>query len=263
MHMMGLQHAQAPRATSTYLAARPWTLRRLLAWALVVLGHGALVAALWFVAALCYQGVETEETLKWGRVLWFGPPSALLIYALAGLDLRRRLAWLVPATIGAIITCGIYLLAGLGDFSPDIARQDAVVLAVIVGALSMLAVLWIGWLMGQSMPAVLLATQPFFRMLMGWAVRLGDWSFSLYLSHIIVLTALRRTFETLGAQEALAPYFRLGMPGPVDNLLFLSAGLILSLPAAWLAYRFIEKPWIILFGDLRQSLFRQRGRLAV
>lgn len=222
----------------------------------------ALVAALWLAGVLSYHGVETLDTLTWGRVLWYGPPSALLIYALAGLDAQRRLAWLIPATAGFLVASAIYQLAGLSDASPDLARQDAVVLATIVGAVSMLAVLWIGWLLGHSAPGPLISTQPFFQTLLRWAVRLGDWSFSLYLSHIIVVTAVRRTFETLAQQSALAPYFRLGAPGPVDNLLFLVTCLVLSITAAWLTYRYIEKPWIILFGDLRQSLFRRRNRLA-
>ncbi|HRJ00316.1 MAG TPA: acyltransferase [Hyphomonas sp.] len=222
----------------------------------------ALVAALWLAGVLSYHGVETPDTLKWGRVLWYGPPSALLIYALAGLDLKRRLAWLIPAAAGFLVALGIYQLAGLSETSPDLARQDAAVLATIVGALAMLAVLWTGWLLGYAAPGPLRATQPFFQRLMRWAVRLGDWSFSLYLSHIIVLTAVRRTFETLGTREALAPYFRLGAPGPVDNLLFLVLCLVLSIAGAWLAYRYIEKPWIILFGDLRRFLFHRRRGLA-
>lgn len=225
-------------------------------------GTIALAATLWLLWVLCYQGIETQETLKWGRVLWFGFPCALLSYALSMLDLQKRLAWLVPIAAGILVTVGIYQLAGLHDLSPDLARQDATLLAVIVGGLAMLAVLWIGLLLGHTAPGPLRSTQPFFQMLLRCAVRLGDWSFSLYLCHMIVLSALRRTFDTLGKQDALAPFFRLGAPGPLDNLLFLTAGVILSVAAAWLAYRFVEKPWIILFGQLRRTLFHRPARPA-
>lgn len=222
----------------------------------------ALVAALWLAGVINYHGIETSDTLTWGRVLWYGPPSALLIYALAGLDLKHRLAWLIPAAAGFLVAFFIYQLAGLSEKSPALARQDAAVLATIVAALAMLAVLWTGWLLGYAAPGPLRATQPFFHMLMRWAVRLGDWSFSLYLSHMIVLSALRRAFETLGQFESLSPFFRLGSPGPIDNIVFFLTGVILSITASWLAYRFIEKPWIVLFGDLRRFLFHRRRGLA-
>lgn len=225
-------------------------------------GIMTLIATLWLLAALCLQGVETGETLKWGRVLWYGLPCALLVHAVAGLELKRRLAWLVPATLGLLAGITLFQLSGITDASPDVARQSATLLAVIIAGLTMLAVLWIGWLLGQSQPAFLRATLPFFKGLLNKASSLGDWSFSLYLSHIIVLSTLRLTFEALGRQEALAPFFRIGSPGPLDNLLFMAIGLVASVIAAWLSYRLIEKPWIIGFNQLRAALFRMPANTA-
>ena len=214
-----------------------------------------LVATLWLLVALCYQGLETAFTLTWGRVLWFGLPCALLVYAVGGLDMQRRLAWLIPALTGFLVTIALYQMTGLNDASPDEARRDATILAVAVGGIGMLIVLWFGWLLGQGAPTFLHGTRPFFQRLLDAAVQLGNWSFSLYLCHMVVLSPLRRVFDVAGRQEALAPYFRLGHPGPVDNLVFLAAGTILSIAAAAFAFHWIERPFIILFGRMRKSLF--------
>ena len=218
-------------------------------------GVVTLLATLWLLAALCYQGLETRFTLEWGRVLWFGLPCAALVYGVGGLDVQRRLAWLVPAIAGFLVTITLYQMVGLHDASPDMARRDATVLAVAVGAIAMLIVLWFGWLLGQGAPAFLRSTQPFFQRLLGWAVRLGDWSFSLYLCHMIVLSPLRRVFGALGRVDALAPLFRLGHPGPLDNFAFFAIGTVGSVIASWITYRIVERPCIILFGRIRKALF--------
>ena len=49
-----------------------------------------------------------------------------------------------------------------------------------------------------------------------WMVNLGDWSYSLYLSHLIVLLALRRIWQSLPLPDALA----FTGPGPWDNIAF-------------------------------------------
>lgn len=218
-------------------------------------GVVTLLAMLWLLAALCYQGLETRFTLEWGRVLWFGLPCAALVYGVGGLDVQRRLAWLVPAFAGFLVTIALYQMVGLNDTSPDLARRDATILAVIVGAIAMLIVLWFGWLLGQGAPDVLRRTQPFFQRLLNAAVKLGDWSFSLYLCHMIVLSPLRRVFDVAGRNDMLAPFFRIGAPGPLDNLTFLAVGTALSIGASWITYRIVERPCIILFGRMRKALF--------
>lgn len=216
-----------------------------------------LGATLWLLAALSYQGVETEFTLKWGRVLWFGLPCVALVYGLSGLNQQGRLAWMVPALFGALVSIGISQAFGLDGQSADADRQLVTLLAVGGGALTMAAVMVLGWQLGQRAPDSLMATGAVWRRVMDGAVRLGDWSFALYLCHMIVLSALRQLFLVLGQNEALAPYFRLGHPGPLDNLIFLVTGTAASIITAWLAYRFIEKPGIILFGKARHHLFHR------
>ena len=218
-------------------------------------GMVTLLATLWLLAAFCYQGLETKFTLEWGRVLWFGLPCAALIYGVGGLDMQRRIAWLVPAFAGFLVTVTLYQMVGLDDASPDIARRDATILAVIVGAIAMLVVLWFGWLLGQGAPGLLRRIQPVLQRVMGGAVKLGDWSFSLYLCHMIVLSPMRRVFGVLGRIDPLAPLFRLGAPGPLDNLVFLAACTVSAIIASWITYRIVERPCIILFGRMRKALF--------
>jgi peptidoglycan/LPS O-acetylase OafA/YrhL len=130
-------------------------------------------------------------------------------------------------------------------------------LTVTVGGVGMLIVIWFGWLMGQSVPDLLRQTRSFFRPLLTAAVKLGDWSFALYLCHLIVLSALRRIFAMLGQADSLAPIFRLGHPGPWDNIAYAVTGIALTLIASWLSYRMYESPLTILFGRLRRILFRR------
>ena len=226
-------------------------------------GAVTLLATLWLMAALCYQGLETTHTLEWGRVMWFGLPSAALIYGLAMLDLQQRLAWLVPAAVGIIACTVIYQLYGLDDKSADGLRQSATLLAILVGAVAMMVTIWIGWLGGQSMPERMLALRAPLNKALGTFVRLGDWSFSLYLCHMIVLSLLRHVFEILGKTGPLAPLFQLGHPGPLDNITFAVIGLAISIASAGLVYKFYEKPCIILFGRLRKKMFgRDKRELA-
>ncbi|RAN38290.1 acyltransferase family protein [Hyphomonas pacifica] len=226
-------------------------------------GAVTLLATLWLMAALCYQGLETAHTLQWGRVMWFGLPSAALIYGLAMLDLQQRLAWLVPAATGTLACTVIYQLYGLDDKSADAIRLSATILAISVGAITMMVTIWLGWLAGQSMPERMLALKGPLNKVLAACVRLGDWSFSLYLCHMLVLSLLRRIFDHLGRIDALAPVFRLGLPGPLDNIAFVVIGVSLSIVASALAYRFYEKPCLIIFGRLRKKMFgRDKRELA-
>ena len=225
-------------------------------------GVVTLLAMLWLLAALCYQGLETAFTLEWGRVLWFGLPSALLVYGLGGVDLQRRTAWLLPAFAGLVVTVALYQMFGLHDASPDAARLSATILSVTVGAIAMMIVLWFGWLLGQGAPDALRTMQPVFRHLLAAAVRLGDWSFSLYLCHMIVLSPLRRVFGAAGRIDFLKPAFQLGHPGPLDNLVFLATGTLLCVVASAITYRLLERPCIVIFSKMRAAMFHRSRQQA-
>ena len=104
--------------------------------------------------------------LEWGRVLVFGPPCALLVYALASLDVEGRM----PVPKGLSV--------------------------------------------------------------------LGDWSYALYLSHILVLVAIARLLPGLAA-------------GPWFALLAVPA----ALAVAGLTYTLVERPLMGAFTAWRRSTF--------
>ena len=261
-----LGYSQPTATTFLALAVHPMTLEFTLGAAVGLAvtkgliwrsGLLTLVATLWLLAALCYEGAGTEFLLQWGRVISFGLPCVLLVYGCAGLDMTKRHAWLIPALIGALVTLALYQLTGFDRNSPEAVRRGATILTVSVGAIAMAIVIWCGWLLGQRAPDQLRRIRSFFKSLLDGAVQVGDWSFALYLSHLIVLSALRNVFGLLGQSESLAPFFRLGHPGVLDNITFAVTGLILTLTASALSYRFYEQPLTILFGRLRKRLFRR------
>ncbi len=63
-----------------------------------------------------------------------------------------------------------------------------------------------------------------------WLTRVGDWSYSLYLSHLLVIATLAHA------------WVRLQRPGVADNLAFIGVSLLAVLTLAWLSYRFYERP---------------------
>ncbi|MBU3920554.1 acyltransferase [Hyphomonas sp.] len=225
-------------------------------------GTITLLAALGLVAALGLQAEPTHYTLQWGRVLEFGLPCAALVYGLAGLDVRGRLAWLVPALVGAVVAGLVFQLFGLVPQSPQEARRGAVILAVLVGGLAMLIVLWAGWLLGQARPGWLLAMAPFWRGLLDRVSQTGDWSYSIYLFHLFALGIVQRLMARTGAGSDLAPWLRLGAPGLNDNLVFLIGGTVSALAAGWLGYMVVERPALFVFGWLRRLIFRRRSSAA-
>ncbi len=135
------------------------------------------------------------STLQWGRVVWFGLPSAILLYGLVGLELS-----------------------------------------------------------GRFKAATLLSA-------------LGDWSYALYLSHMLTINGVKRAFPILadlgervaGVPPQLTNLLRLGTPGAMDNLVFLAACVLSTVIVSWLSFRFFETPLLSVFGRLRQRFFHRPG----
>ena len=225
-------------------------------------GIVTLVGTLWLMASLTFQGVEDANLLMWGRVVWFGLPCTLLVYGFATLELSGRQAWLVPVGIGALVAALISLLYNLVADSPFSDRLGATIVSVAVGLVAMLAVLWAGWLAGQARPERIRAMTPGFRRVHRGLARLGDWSFSLYLCHPLLLAPIRLAFAEAAKVPWLAPVFQLGRAGPLDNIALIVTSLAVTLLAAALSYRFIERPMIIRFGKLRERLFHRKPEQA-
>jgi len=75
-----------------------------------------------------------------------------------------------------------------------------------------------------------------------WMSRLGDWSYSLYLTHYIVLVSLRRVYRMLFPEDLWV-----GAPGVWDNLVFAVLALALSIVTASVFYNFVERPSLRFF----------------
>ena len=98
----------------------------------------------------------------------------------------------------------------------------------------------------------------------GWVARtmtrLGDWSFALYLSHMIVLSGLRKGLPLLagilerrfGLSPEATGFLRLGTEGYLDNVFYILVAVILSTMAAAFAFYAFERPVLRMFNALRQ-----------
>jgi peptidoglycan/LPS O-acetylase OafA/YrhL len=75
-------------------------------------------------------------------------------------------------------------------------------------------------------------------------VSIGDWSYALYLGHLIVIPAFGRIV-----------FNRLSADGLIDNAAFIVVGVVGSVVAAALTYVLFEKPLIGVFRTLRRTLF--------
>ncbi|PHR91582.1 MAG: hypothetical protein COA69_10315 [Robiginitomaculum sp.] len=77
-----------------------------------------------------------------------------------------------------------------------------------------------------------------------WIVQIGNWSYSLYLSHILVLSGIVMILEKLVPvlPKSLGNVVSLGAPGPIDNLVFAAMGGLGCIVFAGLSYKFIERP---------------------
>ncbi|MEL6858305.1 MAG: acyltransferase [Pseudomonadota bacterium] len=75
-------------------------------------------------------------------------------------------------------------------------------------------------------------------------VRIGNWSYSLYLGHLLVLSAVARVFFQYA-----------DTPGPWDNTAFLILGIAAALIVSGLTYEWFEKPLLTAARKLRTAWF--------
>lgn len=164
-----------------------------------------------------------DHVLQWGRVLMFGVPSAVLVYGAAGLDLKDR-----SKTAFAALE------------APNGARFTTVE--------------------KRSEAGIFTRVFSHLRRAMN---RLGDWSYSIYLCHMLVLSAVRRLFpisaDLLEQHFDMAPgaadWLRIGSSGLMDNLLFALISLVLTLAVSGIVYHLLERPLVGWFGRRRRALF--------
>jgi len=75
-------------------------------------------------------------------------------------------------------------------------------------------------------------------------VRLGDWSYSLYLCHILVISAIGRLFF---------PIF--GHPGIIDNYVFLAISIVTPIAVSGMVYTWFERPILTFTRQKRKAWF--------
>jgi len=77
-----------------------------------------------------------------------------------------------------------------------------------------------------------------------WLTSIGDWSYSLSLSHYIVLIVIIRLSREAKPHlpDVLINKLSLGAPGMLDNLVFTVVAIILSIITAAICYNLIERP---------------------
>lgn len=90
-----------------------------------------------------------------------------------------------------------------------------------------------------------------------WIVTIGDWSYSLYLSHIFVLSGIADVLPKLYPYlpDFVEMTLKIGAPGILDNLLMAMVGLVGCIVFAGLSYRFIERPLIRVFRKMQKIKF--------
>lgn len=87
-------------------------------------------------------------------------------------------------------------------------------------------------------------TSGFGRAIPQFAVRLGDWSYSLYLCHLLVISAVARVY-----------FASFGQAGIIDNVIFLLLSSAASIAVSGLVYTLFEHPVLRLSKSWRAALF--------
>ncbi len=72
-------------------------------------------------------------------------------------------------------------------------------------------------------------------------VKLGNWSYSLYLSHMLVLLTVKRLWRMDVIGSRLPESLKWGAQGWLDNLAFIVIALIATIVTAWASYHLIER----------------------
>jgi exopolysaccharide production protein ExoZ len=185
----------------------------LLIWAGLVIGGNLMGAQYWGSIPFHLFSSLSLEFLAGAAAAWY----------FLRVDATRSLAYVFIAL--GVIGMGVWFFIG-GPFQdewPRVLRLTIPACALILGA---------AWLdrHGAIAPRA--------------AVHLGDWSYSLYLTHLLSLVLLGRIWTMAGLS---------GLPAPV----LIIALIVFSLAVAGLTYYLIEKPLIHLAKHARGKLFRR------
>jgi len=93
-------------------------------------------------------------------------------------------------------------------------------------------------------------TSRFGQLIPQFAVRLGDWSYSLYLCHLLVISAIARVFFA---------YF--GQAGTIDNIIFLLISVVATVVISGLVYHVFERRILSVSKRARSAWFDSPGKV--
>lgn len=220
-----------------------------------------LIASLWLIGAICLQGEVDSHMLEWGRVVAFGLPSAMLVYGAVTLDLHGRRVWLLPAVAAVLAAALVFQFFHAAAQPPFGGLAGLVGVSLAAGLAGAGLVLLIGWAGGRYLPGALFSLAAPLEGLMKIGIRLGDWSYSIYLGHLFVIGGLHMLFPLLAQQPGLARYFDLSQPGYMDDAVYILAVIAGTVIVGWLGYTLVERPSLRAAAWLRRRWF-PRGRLA-
>ncbi len=97
----------------------------------------------------------------------------------------------------------------------------------VPSAMMIYGAVWLEQERGLSLPAFL--------------TNLGNWSYSLYLSHLLVLLSLKWIWNMQALQAYIPDGLKWGAPGWLDNIIYVVVGLAASVIVAAISYRLIER----------------------
>ena len=193
--------------------------------------------AIW--AALTVIGAQFVHPAADGRNIAEVAASPLSLEFISGAFVGYLISMNKVFTPKLFLIMGV-ILACLGFlFYPDKSEVPYTILRVAIFSVPFIFLTY-GWV-GCELNEELSALQ--------WLSRLGDWSYSLYLTHYIVLVALRRIYRIMFPEDLWV-----GATGIWDNIVFAVLSLALSVITASIFYNFIEKPSLKFFKKNRTKV---------
>jgi len=226
---------------------------------LYVIGVGwTLTHELWFYLVFTALLCAPRKFLPLGLMLWaliLGAAAFAAVHTAQATDA----ASLVFSVLGLEFIAGALAAWAITKWPPKAPK------AFTFGALAVLAILYAANLMNVSVGSVnrvLLYALPYTALVYGVTgleitgrlkfsgllVTLGNWSYSLYLCHLIVILAVARIFAMIAPHmpAPLKSALTLASPGIADNIVHAIVCAVGSLVVAGISYRLIEKPTLKL-----------------
>lgn len=204
--------------------------------AILFLPRKYLPAVLILWALVTLAGSQFIRPAAFGRTipeLMFSPLSlefiagGLAAYLICQKKIVRAKLFLLGGAVLAFL--GLLLFPEITEASYTVSRVVVFTLPFV-----MLAYGWVGCEVNGTLGAP------------KWLSVLGDWSYSLYLTHYIVLITLRRLYRTM-----MPDHLSVGAVGVWDNIIFALLAVSISIIAAATFYRLIERPSLKFFKGLR------------